>query len=320
MIEDLNLVECVPEQLAGMRLDQILSELFPHYSRARLQRWNKKGWIRVNGDLLPGKRRLAGGEKVVMCVKVDNSVDELKAEPIALNIVYQDEEILVINKPAGLVMHPGAGNWSGTVQNGLLHLDASLAQVPRAGIVHRLDKDTTGLFVVARTLRAHKSLVEQLQEHRVARNYLAIVNRVLISGGTVNLPIGRHSRDRKRMAVQESGKVAVTHYRLAEKFRMHTLLSVQLETGRTHQIRVHMAHINHPLLGDRTYGGRPKFPPKCTQTLRDQISDFRRQALHARRLTLQHPTTGEQLSWQVDLPDDMQSMLTLLREDNQQYV
>ncbi len=319
MIDGQQIRVIAPLGFCGMRLDKALSFLFPHYSRSRVQSWIKKGHVTVDGEVHPAKYRLAGSERLEVFVELEPDKSELKAENIPLQIVYEDREIIVINKPAGLVMHPGAGNWQGTVQNGLLHFDKSLGQIPRAGIVHRLDKDTTGLFVVARTLRAHKSLVEQLQSHSVSRQYLAIVAGTLVSGGTVNLPIGRHSKDRKRMAVRDSGKEAITHYRLKEKFRSHTLLSIFLETGRTHQIRVHMSHIKHPLLGDSTYSGRAKLPGKCSKALRSAITTFNRQALHAWRLTFSHPASAEEVSWETPIPDDMQYMLQLLREDHQQY-
>lgn len=309
----------VPDELAGKRLDQVLAVLFPDYSRSRLQDWIKKGRVTLDGKLPVAKTRLAGGESLSLRIEADTQVDEMKAEPVPLDVIFEDEDILVINKPMGLVMHPGAGNHNGTVQNGLLFRNPELAEIPRAGIVHRLDKDTTGLFVVAKTLRAHKSLVDQLQEHTVAREYFALVNSVLVSGATVDKPIARHPMDRKRMAIRENGKHAITHYRLAEKFRAHTLVAVKLETGRTHQIRVHMSSVGYPLLGDTTYGGRPKFPPAATEELRQAISGFKRQALHAHRLTLTHPVSGEEVSWQAEIPEDMQMMMSLLRADKAEH-
>lgn len=320
MTNEVNLTATVPEALAGKRLDQILSQLFSDYSRSRLQEWIKQGRVAVDGGHPVAKTRLAGGEVIEIRAEPEENHSDVQPEPVPLEVLHEDEEIIVINKPSGLVMHPAAGNWSGTVQNGLLYRWPELTDIPRAGIVHRLDKDTTGLFVVARTLRAHKSLVDQLQEHRVAREYLAIVNGSMVSGGTVDKPIGRHNVDRKRMAVRENGKEAVSHYRIGEKFRVHTLVSVQLETGRTHQIRVHMSSIGYPLMGDVTYGGRPKFPPKCEESLRVAISGFKRQALHAWQLTLEHPESGEVCQWRSELPDDMTGMLKLLREDTQNHV
>lgn len=306
----------MPDAFAGKRLDQVLSLLFSEYSRSRLQTWIKQGRVSVDDSFPVAKTRMAGGESIVVRVEPEVNHSEVLPEPVNLRIVHEDDEVIVIDKPAGLVMHPAAGNWSGTVQNGLLHYNPDLAGIPRAGIVHRLDKDTTGLFVVAKTLKAHKSLVEQLQEHRAAREYLAILNGKPVSGGTIEKPIGRHGVDRKRMAVREEGKEAVTHYRISEKFRVHTLVSVQLETGRTHQIRVHMSSVGFPLLGDITYGGRPRFPPASTQEVRDAISDFRRQALHAHRLTLEHPASGETVGWESAIPDDFSAMLKILREDS----
>lgn len=311
-----HLIATVPDAFAGKRLDQVLSLLFSEYSRSRLQTWIKQGRVSVDDSFPVAKTRMAGGESIVVRVEPEVNHSEVLPEPVNLRIVHEDDEVIVIDKPAGLVMHPAAGNWSGTVQNGLLHYNPDLAGIPRAGIVHRLDKDTTGLFVVAKTLKAHKSLVEQLQEHRAAREYLAILNGKPVSGGTIEKPIGRHGVDRKRMAVREEGKEAVTHYRISEKFRVHTLVSVQLETGRTHQIRVHMSSVGFPLLGDITYGGRPRFPPASTQEVRDAISDFRRQALHAHRLTLEHPASGETVGWESAIPDDFSAMLKILREDS----
>ncbi len=316
MSDNQDLIATVPDAFAGKRLDQALSLLFSEYSRSRLQTWIKQGRVSVDNSFPVAKTLLAGGESIVVRVEPEVNHSEVLPEPVDLQIVHEDDEVIVIDKPAGLVMHPAAGNWSGTVQNGLLHYNPDLAGIPRAGIVHRLDKDTTGLFVVAKTLKAHKSLVEQLQEHRVAREYLAILNGKPVSGGTIEKPIGRHSVDRKRMAVREEGKEAVTHYRISEKFRVHTLVSVQLETGRTHQIRVHMSSVGFPLLGDITYGGRPRFPPASTQEVRDAISDFRRQALHAHRLTLEHPASGETVGWESAIPDDLSAMMKILREDN----
>ena len=305
----------IPDELAGYRLDQVVSRLFSDYSRSRLQEWIKQSRVKVDGAFPPAKTRMAGGESIELRIEQVSGPSEVLAEPVPLDILYEDAHLLVINKTVDLVMHPAAGNWSGTVQNGLLYHEPLLSGIPRAGIVHRLDKDTSGLFVVAKSLKAHKSLVEQLQEHHIKREYLAIVNGTMLSGNTIDKPIARHKIDRKRMAVREGGKQAITHYRLTEKYRTHTLVSVQLETGRTHQIRVHLAHAGFPLLGDHTYGGRPRFPPACTEELRFAVSTFKRQALHAFRLTLEHPESHRVISWQADIPGDMQAMLRLLRED-----
>lgn len=302
----------VPDELAGMRLDQALAELFPDYSRSKLQTWIKAGRVRV-GDASPRpKDRVEGGETISLDAEPE-IVTECGAEAIALDIVYEDKALLIVNKPAGLVVHPAAGNWSGTLQNALLHHDPKLAALPRAGIVHRIDKDTSGLLMVAKTLQAHNSLVEQLQEHTIEREYLAIAQGRMTAGGTVDAPIGRHAVDRKRNAVRDSGKEAVTHYRVLERFAHHTFMSVQLETGRTHQIRVHMEHIHYPLLGDPVYGGRFRLPPQCSADLEQQLRAFKRQALHAAKLGLQHPLSDDYCEWEAPLPEDMSRLLEALR-------
>ena len=304
----------ISDDWAGKRLDQVLVELFPEYSRSRLQRWLKDGQITVNGEFLRAKDKVCGGEEVELypLVECDTS---WQAEDIPLDIAYEDEHILVIHKPVGLVMHPGAGNPDGTLLNALLNHDSQLATIPRAGIVHRLDKDTSGLLVVARSLQSQKHLVEQLQERAFLREYLAVVNGVLTAGATVDEPIGRHPVHRKRMAVNPMGKTAITHYRVEARFRSHSLLRVKLETGRTHQIRVHMAYINHPLVGDPVYGGRLKLPKGCTEKFTECLRGFKRQALHATVLGLTHPHSGEWMQWQRDVPDDMQHLLQELKAD-----
>lgn len=304
----------VPPEMAGRRLDQALSELFPEYSRSRLKKWVDEGHVQVDGRVLRPKDKLAGGEAISLEVLPERD-ERFAPEPIPLRIVYEDDQILVIDKPAGLVVHPAAGNWAGTLLNALLHHAPELAGVPRAGIVHRLDKDTSGLLVVARTLEAQGALVEQLQARTVSREYQAVTVRVMTAGGTVDAPIDRHPVDRKRMAVVAHGREAITHYRVLERFRAHTHVTVKLETGRTHQIRVHMAHINFPLVGDPVYGGRLRLPAGVTEELRQFLQAFPRQALHAARLGLEHPRTGETLSWSTPLPEDMQQLLALLRED-----
>ena len=318
MTENINLKATIPEELANKRLDQALASLFPDYSRSRLQQWLKTGQITVNGKVPRQKDKVLGHETIEIHAQVE--ADEIwEAENIPLNIVFEDEHILVINKPTGLVVHPAAGNYQGTLLNALLHHAPEVAHVPRAGIVHRLDKDTTGLLVVARTLPAQKYLVEQLQARAFLREYQAVINGKLVAGGHVDAPIGRHPVQRKRMAVSESGKPAITHYRVSTKFRAHTHLTLKLETGRTHQIRVHMAHIKHPLVGDPTYGGRLRLPPQCNEALTQLLRSFNRQALHAARLGLEHPVTGEQLEWEAPLPDDMVELLQVLQEDTQQF-
>ncbi len=309
----------IPESMSGKRLDWVLASLFSDYSRSKLQQWLHDGHIIINNKKgLPGKTKVAGGEQVTLHPILEKQT-ESQAEAIPLNIIFEDEELIVINKPAGLVMHPAVGNQAGTLLNALLHHDPALANIPRAGIVHRLDKDTTGLLVVARTLSSQKYLVEQLQAREISREYKAIVHGTMVAGNTIEAPIGRHPVDRKRMAINHSGKHAITHYRVAEKFRLHTHIDVKLETGRTHQIRVHMTHLKHALVGDPVYGGRLRIPPHATEALDKNLRHFKRQALHAIRLTLTHPGSGEIVSWCAPLPDDMVNLLNALREDTQTH-
>jgi 23S rRNA pseudouridine1911/1915/1917 synthase len=304
----------VPESSAGLRLDQLLSERFPEYSRSRLQRWIKSGRILLDGRACRSRDKVRGGELVeVQPLREDEVADQ--GQEMALDILYEDDALLVVNKPAGLVVHPAAGNWDGTLLNGLLGYHPALAQVPRAGIVHRLDKETSGLLVVAKTLTAQNALVRQLQARSVKREYRAVVQGVMTAGGTVDAPIARHPVNRLRMAVVESGKPALTHYRVVERFRAHSYLKIYLETGRTHQIRVHMAHIHFPLLGDPLYGGRLRLPAGAGEALVDTLRAFRRQALHAMRLELIHPETQQSLSWEAPLPEDMQHLLQVLEAD-----
>lgn len=313
MTEQIHLTTRIPDADAGRRLDQVLAELFPGFSRSRLQQWVKAGEVLLNGRAVAARYKVAGGETVVIGAELPGD-STVGPQDIPLDIRYQDDQLLVVNKPAGLVVHPAAGNPDGTLQNALLHYDPALALLPRAGIVHRLDKDTSGLMVVARSLAAHKSLVEQLQARSVHREYLALVQGQVTAGGSVDAPVGRHPRDRLRMAVVPSGKPALTHYRVLERFPAHTLLLVRLETGRTHQIRVHMASIHHPLVGDPLYGGRARVPRGASERLREALIGFRRQALHARRLELQHPATGDLVAWEVEMPADLVRLLDVLRE------
>lgn len=308
------LTERVPEELAGMRLDQCLAEIFPDYSRSKLQTWLKDGRVLVDGEQRKGREKMDGGEEIELDAEAEQVV-EYDAEDIPLDIVYEDEALLIVNKPAGLVVHPAVGNWTGTLVNALLNHAPSLDTLPRAGIVHRIDKDTSGLLMVAKTLQAHNSLVEQLQERSIHREYLALVKGWMTAGGTVDQPIGRHPVDRKRNAVRRDGKEAVTHYRLEQRFKRHTLIRVKLETGRTHQIRVHMAHINYPLVGDQTYGGRFQMPAECNPALAEALRNFKRQALHATKLGLDHPETGEYMEWEQPMPEDMQNLIKLLAEN-----
>jgi 23S rRNA pseudouridine1911/1915/1917 synthase len=306
----------VPLAAAGRRFDQTLAEMFPDYSRSRLTAWVKAGAITLDGVPAVPRHLLHGGERVRLEAELETEVTSAP-EDIALDIVYEDEHLLVMNKPAGLVVHPGAGNPAGTVLNALLHHDPKLAELPRGGIVHRLDKDTSGLMVVARTLAAQTALVEMLSEHTVERQYEAVVMGSLIAGGTVDAAIGRHMSDRLRQAVrdEEDGKHAVTHYRLRERFRAHTLIQCNLETGRTHQIRVHMGHIGHPLVGDPLYGGGLKLPKRATPELVSALRGFRRQALHAERLSFEHPVTHDVLTFEAKRPDDMDALIVTLRAD-----
>ncbi len=304
----------VPEELMGKRLDFAATELFPGYSRSRIQSWIKSGALTLNGETAKPKDKVLGGESLVLLAEMEEQGD-WEAEDIPLEIVYEDEHILVINKPAGLVVHPAAGNRSGTLLNGLLFHCPDLINVPRAGIVHRLDKDTTGLMVVAKSLEAHADLVAQLQERTVSREYEAVVAGVMTGGGRVEAAIGRHPRQRQKMAVVDfGGKEAITHYRVIKRYPNHTHVRLKLETGRTHQIRVHMAHIGYALVGDGTYAGRMKIPKNASTELLDLLRNFGRQALHAAQLGLIHPITGEYLEWQVERPDDMKALLRVLAE------
>lgn len=306
----------VPLSAAGRRFDQTLAEMFPDYSRSRLSGWIKAGAVTLDGAQAPPRQLLKGGEQVRLEAELAVEVHS-EAEAIALDIVHQDDDLLVLNKPAGLVVHPGAGNPAGTLLNALLHHDPGLAELPRGGIVHRLDKDTSGLMVVARTLAAHTALVDMLSRHDVERQYEAVVLGTMVAGGTVDAPIGRHLGDRLRQAVrdEEDGKRAVTHYRLRERFRAHTLVQCNLETGRTHQIRVHMAHIHHPLVGDPLYGGGLRLPKGATEDLVVGLRTFRRQALHAEQLAFVHPVSGEPMAFSVPRPPDLDALIEVLRAD-----
>lgn len=303
----------IPSSLAGLRLDQALSELFPDYSRSRLQSWIKGGAAKVDGAVLTPRHRILGGEQVVLMAEAE-VVFDVAGQDIPLEVVYEDEHILIIDKPAGLVVHPAAGHWDGTLQNALVHHAPQLAGIPRCGIVHRLDKDTSGLLMAAKTLTAHKSLVDQLQERSVNREYLALTQGAMTGGGMVDAPIGRHPTDRKRFAVRDSGRHAVTHYRVAERFPQHTLARVKLETGRTHQIRVHLAHLHYPLVGDPVYGGRPRLPAGASPGLIAALRGFQRQALHAETLGIEHPETGEYCEWSAPVPEDFAGLLEALRQ------
>lgn len=304
----------VPERLQGFRLDRAAADLFPEFSRSRIQLWIDEGALLLNGEKAGRRDSVIAGMQLSLVPQYE-SQGEWRAQPIPVSIIHEDEDIFVVDKPAGLVVHPGAGNWDGTLLNGLLHLDPELRQVPRAGIVHRLDKDTSGLMVVARNLSSQNNLVGQLQSRQVSRVYQAIVTGGPTASGTVDEPIGRNPKNRLKMAVVPDGKEAITHYRVLQKFESHELLELRLETGRTHQIRVHMAHNNWPILGDPVYGGKTRFPKGIGEGLRNSIELMQRQALHAVRLELKHPRTGELLSWESRLAPDIQNLLDLLQAD-----
>jgi len=313
MMQKVSLLNQIPLEQAGKRLDQALAELFPDYSRSRIQTWIKNQQVAVNGKYPKGKEKVQGGEQIVIDAELEEE-GSWQAEAIKLDVVYEDEDLLIINKPANLVVHPAPGHYSGTLVNALLHYCPELNTVPRAGIVHRIDKDTTGLLLVAKNLIAHNYLVQQLQEREIHREYQAIVYGHIISGATIEQPMGRHPHHRVKMAVVDDGKPAVTHYRVIERFRQHTHIAVQLETGRTHQIRVHMAHQGYPLVGDRTYG-RLRLPKGGSQELVESIQQFSRQALHACKLTLCHPRTTKLIESHAALPTDMVRLLEILKKD-----
>jgi len=314
MTEQITIESKVADTMMGMRLDQVVAEVFSEYSRSRLQAWIKSGDLTVDGEAWKPKTKVKGGELLRLVATLESET-RWAAQEIPLNICYEDDDILLLNKPAGLVVHPAAGNPDGTLLNALLHYNPELAAIPRAGIVHRLDKDTSGLMVVAKTLPAHHDLVSQLQERSVKRQYEAIAVGVMTGGGTVDAPIGRHPNQRIKMTVVNGGKEAITHYRLVERFRGHTHIRVNLETGRTHQIRVHMAHIHYPLMGDGVYGGRLRHPKGASQALLDALRGFKRQALHAGKIGLLHPATGELMEREAEMPEDMQQIIQVLRAD-----
>ncbi|MGB5625338.1 MAG: 23S rRNA pseudouridine(1911/1915/1917) synthase RluD [Woeseiaceae bacterium] len=304
----------IPAELAGLRLDQALAQMFPEYSRSRLKEWLLAGAITLDGGPKRPRDTVAGGELVSLLPQAEKSV-RAEPEPIALSVVFEDENLLVVNKPAGLVVHPGAGNPAGTLMNGLLHHAPLLELVPRAGIIHRIDKQTSGLLLVAKTVKAHTALVRLLADREISRTYLAVCNGVLTGGGTINEPIARHPVDRKRMSVQRNGKSAVTHYTVIERFRAFTYVRVRLETGRTHQIRVHFAHRRHALVGDPVYGGRLALPAGATEDLIAFLRSFKRQALHAARLAFVHPVTSKPVEFEVPPPADFQALIAVLRAD-----
>ena len=309
-MDQINLI--IPKRMTGERLDIVISKMLPDYSRSKISSWIKSGDALINNKTFKPKDKSCGNEVIRLTLN-QNENTNWTPEEIDLNIIFEDEDIIVINKPFGLVTHPGAGNWSGTLANALLHYDKNLSKLDRAGIVHRLDKNTSGLLVVSKNTKSQKFLVEQLQNHLVEREYSAIVYGHMISGGTIDECIGRDSKDRLKQSILESGKEAITHYRVINRFKSHTHIKAILETGRTHQIRVHLSHIGHPLIGDPMYGGRVRFPKKACEELKEALKGFDRHALHSKKLSLIHPVSGEFMTWKIDLPDDMKELLNILK-------
>ena len=303
-----------PPESAGQRLDVALAALLPQYSRTRIQRWIEEGAVLIDGLAVRPRNLVTGGDTATVEARVSVETG-VKAQKLPLDVVHQDSAVIVINKPPGVVVHPGAGNPGNTLQNALLAHDKSLKNVPRGGLVHRIDKDTSGLLVVARTLEAHTALTAALAAHEVEREYLAVCTGVMTGGGTVDEPIGRHRTQRIKMAVRSDGREAVTHYRVEKKYRAHTLARVRLETGRTHQIRVHLAHVGYPIVGDPVYGGRKRVPKGATPALLAALDGFKRQALHAARLSFTHPKSGKLASYEAPLPKDLKGLLAVLAKD-----
>jgi 23S rRNA pseudouridine1911/1915/1917 synthase len=303
----------IPDRMTGQRFDVALSEMLPDYSRSKITAWIKSGEALINHKPFKPKDKVNGSEMVELTINQKQNNDWV-GEDIPLNVVFEDEDMIVLNKAVGLVTHPGAGNWSGTLANALLHYEPKLATLDRAGIVHRLDKNTSGLMVVARNEKSQKNLVEQLQTHSVSREYSAIVYGHMVSGGTIDKPIGRDTKDRVKQTVSSNGKEAVTHYRVIDRYQNHTHVKVILETGRTHQIRVHLSHIGYPLIGDSMYGSKVRFPRKADAILKKALVNFKRQALHSRKLTLAHPISGKLVSWKAPLPEDMLVLLDVLND------
>ncbi|MEX2131733.1 MAG: 23S rRNA pseudouridine(1911/1915/1917) synthase RluD [Pseudohongiellaceae bacterium] len=306
----------VPKAMSGERLDIVVAQLFPDYSRARLQSWIRSGCLLVNDAVLRPRDKVYTHDRIDLEALLE-AYPGHEAQILPLAVIYEDEQLLVVNKATDTVVHPAAGHQSGTMMNGLLHHCPQLKLLPRAGIIHRLDKDTTGLLVVAKTLKCHSELIRQLQRREIRREYDAVVTGVMTAGGTIDAPLGRNPFQRKKRAVVASGKAATTHYKVIKRFKAHTHVRVRLETGRTHQIRVHLSHIAYPIVGDKTYGGRLQIPRNSSEVLVAQLRGFPRQALHARLLGLVHPESGEEMNWESSLPDDMQELLTALARDAQ---
>ena len=308
----------ITPDFAGQRLDQVLASMFSDYSRTRLKNWIEAGHVRVDGNHWRPRDVVLGGESVEV-TPIMEADDRVKPEDIELDVVYEDKHLLVVNKPPGLVVHPGAGNPAGTLQNALLHYDKKLTGLPRAGLVHRIDKDTSGLLVVARTLAAHTALTEMIEAHEVQRYYEAVCVGVMTAGGTIDAPIGRHPVDRIKMSIRSNGRDAVTHYRVIKRYRAHTHVGLQLETGRTHQIRVHLAHADYPLVGDVVYGKRLLIPKGANEKLSTALRNFHRQALHAAKLEFTHPISGKQLSCKAVMPSDMKQLIKMLELDLKEH-
>ncbi len=314
-MKTITLTNTIPDSLAHQRLDAALAQLFPDYSRNQIQQWIREGYVQIDNKIIQKPRQPVLENQTITITATIRENTEWQAQAIPLTIIYEDETLIVINKPIGLIVHPGAGNPDHTLVNALLHHAPELASIPRAGIIHRLDKDTSGLLVIAKTLPAHTALIKQMQARDIEREYRAIVHGVIISGGTIDLPMARHPTQRTKMAVRETGKPAVTHYRVLEHFREHTLLAVKLETGRTHQIRVHFAHYNYPIVGDPTYGKRGQYQyPELPQAAQEALNSFKHQVLHAYKLSLTHPVTKKRMEWKAPLPEDFERLVRVLRE------